>query len=399
MHNRRIPRWAYALILTGLALLGSRLLPLPLASAVYTNAGSLYLNEALFSPGLAPAAQWDRMVRAGRSFTSALAWDPRNDCALYHLGVLYTLWHDAPSATRALSQAVALNPASPRIHLALGHALAAQGQEERATREWRAAGAAWYFLRQGITLAQEGDHAGALIQYQQALAIDPHLADGYYRLGRALSALGQREEAVAAFESAAGLESQTSPRRYLLQGEVNVARGQWTAALAAFGRAAELAPRDPVPRYRMGWVLYHHLDDPDAAILQFQSSLALDPEHTLSRIALGRVYQEQGDCDQAARWLAPLLSPDAKGGTAGEAHALVGSCMLQQGRTEESLPSLERAVALVPASVQYHLTLAAAYSQARRYHDAIEEYLRVLDSQPDNTEAQRALEELGWYEP
>jgi tetratricopeptide (TPR) repeat protein len=71
---------------------------------------------------------------------------------------------------------------------------------------------------------------------------------------------------------------------------------------------------------------------------------------------------------------------------------------LQQGRGDEGLWHLEQALALTPDSVPYTLALAQAYSQAGRYHDAIEMYLQVLELQPDNAPAQQLLEELGWFE-
>lgn len=250
----------------------------------------------------------------------------------------------------------------------------------------------------GLKLAGAGEHQAAVEQYRRALAIDPHLGAGYYYLGRALSALGRREEALAALESAAALEPPQSPRRYLLRAEVHVARQEWSAALAAFGQAAELVPEDPVPHYRLGWVLAHELEDAEAATAHFQWALQLDPDYVPPRLALARLYAEREECDQAADWLAPLLAPDAGEGLVGQAHTLLGQCLLQQGREREGLGHLEQAAALHPESVPYLVALARGYVQAARYHDAIEIYLRALELDPGNAQARQALEELGWFE-
>ena len=66
-------------------------------------------------------------------------------------------------------------------------------------------------------------------------------------------------------------------------------------------------------------------------------------------------------------------------------------------RVPEALYHLEQALALKPDSVSYRLALAQGYSQAGRYHDAIDLYLWVLELQPENGQAQQALEELGWF--
>lgn len=413
------------LILTLLGLLILWLLHPWIATVVYNNVGSVLLNRALLALTLAPEDRMTYAVQAGQSFQNALAWDTHNSQAHYNLGTLYDFLGDRPSATRAWSQAATQNTHDTCARFALGKALAAQGYEERAIQEWRAAGAAIYFVKQGLGSTYEGDYAGAIEQYERALAIDPNLSEGYYYLGRALSALGRREEALTALESAAELQPPSFPHRYLLWGEVHIARGEWTAALAALGRAATLAPWDPLPHYRMGWVLSEKLGDRESAIVHFQQALRRDPGYTPARLSLGRLYAEPaGDgqqatsfenCDEAARWLSPLLlpldeplAPYDSGGestsqsvearSARQAHTLVGGCLLRQGREEEALPHLERALALNPDSVDAHLILAQAYVQAHLYREAIDVYRQVLVLQPDNDQARQSLEALGWFE-
>jgi len=413
------------LILTVLGLLILWLLRPWIATAIYNNVGSVLLNRALLALTLAPEDRTAYALQAGQSFQNALAWDIHNSQAYYNLGTLYDFLGAPPSAMRAWSQAVALNTYDTCAHFALGKALAAQGYEEQAIQEWRAADAAIYFVNQGRALTYEGDYTGAIEEYERALAIDPNLPEGYYYLGRALSALGRREEALTALESAAQLES-SLPHRYLLWGEIHVARGEWTAALAALGRAATLAPWDPVPCYRMGWVLSEKVGDQESAIVHLQQALQRDPGYTAARLALGRVYAEPAaadgqratsleDCDEAARWLSPLLLPpdeplvsyDGGGEStsqsvearlAEQAHTLLGRCLLRQGREQEALPHLERALALNPDAVSAHLILAQAYVQAHRYHQAIDVYRQVLVLQPDNDQARQSLQALGWFE-
>lgn len=395
-------RLGHVLIVAGLALLLLWPLRTTIATVVYNNAGSVLLNRALLAPNLDSEARTEEAVRAGRAFHAALAWDPLDGQAYYNLAAVYALWQDTPSAERAVSRAAALAPRDVEARFAFGQALAAHGQEARAVAEWRAAGAAEYFVNRGLVLAGAGDGAGAVEQYERALAIVPDLADGYYYLGRALNGLGKQEESLAALESAAALEPPSSPRRYLLRAEVRIARQEWPAALENLGQAARLSPLDPAPHYRMGWVL-EKLEDDAAAISHYQQALQINPAYVPPRLALGRLYGEQEACDEAARWLAPFLSqlPSRSdgGGRGGEAaHTLVGQCLLRQGRENEGLAHLEQALALDPASVPYTLALAQGYSQAGRYHDAIETYLRVLKLQPENSQAQQALEELVWFE-
>ena len=131
---------------------------------------------------------------------------------------------------RALSRAAVLSPGDVCARFRLGQSLAAQGQELRAIQEWRAADAVEFFLTYGQALSDERDHAGAVVQYERALAIAPDMPEAYYYLGRALAALGQKEEALIALERAVAREPLSSPKRYLVQSEINVAREEWGAA-------------------------------------------------------------------------------------------------------------------------------------------------------------------------
>jgi tetratricopeptide (TPR) repeat protein len=392
-----------ASILLGLSLLALEFVHPLVASVVYNNVGSIRLNRALLAPGLEAEGKVDCAVRAGRSFESALAWDPLNGQAYYNLAAVYDLWQDGPSAARALSRAAVLSPADVCARFRFGQVLAAQGQERRAIQEWRAAGAADFFVGRGQALAGEGDLIGAIVQYERVLDIEPGMAEAYYHIGRALSALGQKEEAIAAFEWAVAHEPPMSPQRYLLQAEIHAARGEWTAALAALGQAAEFSPGDPAPIYRQGELLWDELGDEEAAAARFQQALEIDPYHAASRLALGQLYGERGECEEAARWLAPLLSSDGAArfgsGQAGSAHTLLAACLLARGRADEAISHLEQAVALNPGSVGYLLRLAEGYREAGRYGDAIGAYRRVLELSPENAQARRALEELGWLEP
>jgi tetratricopeptide (TPR) repeat protein len=389
------------LVVIGLGLLMVWPLRLVLASAVHNNIGSILLNRALLAPDQEPEERVNRAVQAGRSYQAALAWDPLNGQAYYNLSTVYDLWDDQPSVARAVSRAAMLRPNDISARFRFGQTLAAQGYESdtRTIQEWQAAEASGYFLIQGLVLVSAGDYAGGVEQYRRALVIDPDEPDGYYLLGRTLNRLGQREEALAALESAAALEPSSSSRRHLLRAEVFVARGEWEAALAALSEAVRVAPGDPVPHYRMAWLYDQELEDKESAIAHLQWALRLDPNYAGARLALARIYGEQATCDEAALLLAPYLFPDAHIQLASQAHVLLGECLLRRGQEDEGLMHLEQAQTLVPERVAPLLVLAQGYSQTGHLHEATEVYLRVLELEPENSRARRALEELGWFGP
>jgi tetratricopeptide (TPR) repeat protein len=375
-----------------------------IATAIEVNLGSLALNHALLTPDLTPADRQAWATKAGRRFETALAWDPLNDSAYAGLAVAYGVWEDGPSVAQAASRAAALNPGDAIAHFRNGQALAALGSEQRAIEEWQAAGAAEYFVNEGLALALSGDNVGAVAQYRRALAVDPSVPDCAYHLAQALVALGRHSEAIEVLEAGAALAPVSSARYHLLQGQAHVMRGEWVAALIAFEAAATLDLASAEPIFQQGRVLEQGIGDPEDATKLYQLALEREPDHTASRLALARLLGELGDCRRAASWLEPMLArsdADARreGRVAAQTWALVGACLVDAGRPEDALPFLERAAVVMPTSVRYRLDLGRAHSLAGRYADAIDAYVDALGLDPDNTEAHGALEELGWREP
>ncbi len=405
-HNPRQARpWAALLVRAGVLLTLVVLLLISwwpsLMAVVQNNLGSLALNRALLAPDLSGEEELTYAVRAGHRFRAALAWDPLIGEAYQNLATIYDVWQDLPSAARALSRAAALLPRDAITQLKHGLALARRGQEVQAIEAWQAAGAATYFLQRGQTLAGRGDLEGALEQYQWAAVIGPDQPEAHLRLGQALSRLGRKEEALAAFDAATEADKGSSERPHLLQAEIHVARGEWTAALAAYRNAAELSPEDPEPHYRRGWLLSQKLEEDGAAITCFRQALEVDPEHEPSRRALAQLEAQRGACDAAATWLEPLLRrpEDDRGAREGaeeasRLHVLLGTCLVKQGRRSAALHHLEQAQALEPEKPSTLLQLGEAYARAGRYEGAIDVYLQVLEIAPDNQEARQALEAL-----
>jgi tetratricopeptide (TPR) repeat protein len=387
-------------LLSVLALAGAILLLLlfraPLASIALNNYGSILLNRALLTPDLGPDERTELGTRAGGAFAAAAAWSPASPLPYFNLAAMHSHWGDGPSAARALARAVGLSPDDISARFAYGEALAAIGDEPGAREEWRAAQAEAYFITLARLLAQEGDSAGALTAAQRAVAVAPNSPDAYERLGQTLAAVGRRDEAISALEQAAALEPEGSARRYVLQAEVHTARQEWVAALTAYGRAAALDPADPAPHHRMGNLLQRELDDVQGAIDRYRWALALEPGYSPSRLALGRLYGEGGDCQAAIEWLMPLFEPEAGEAATALAHFQTGSCLTASGRPNEGIPHLQRAAALRAESSTYLRALAKAYGQAGMVGEAIEAWLRLLEMSPGDGEAERALGELGW---
>lgn len=120
-------------------------------------------------------------------------------------------------------------------------AVAADGiaEEKELTSKARA------LVGNAVDLANEGDHQGAIVLLDQAIAIEPNLAQAHFEHGMALLELGRDDEAAAPLDRALAIDADFPGAR---QWRAIVARDQGDHALAASLRIAELRSEQNSPR-------------------------------------------------------------------------------------------------------------------------------------------------------
>jgi predicted TPR repeat methyltransferase len=178
-----------------------------------------------------------RLAEALDSYERALGINPALADAWCHRAIaLHDLGRHADAVASA-EQAVAARPAYADAYVALGHALQALDRHADSVAAYDRAlalapqAATW--CARGAALKKSGDLAGALHSYAKALALRPDYALAVHYRANALRALGQRDEAVAAYRRALALGADADEIRF---------------ALAALGEAEqpETAPADYV---------------------------------------------------------------------------------------------------------------------------------------------------------
>lgn len=111
--------------------------------------------------------------------------------------------------------------------------------------------------------------------------------------------------------------------------------------------AVRLAPRTAEIHQALGWYYYHGLRDYGRALGEFARVLKLQPNNALARASMAWVQRRQG------KW-------------------------------GEAISGLETAVVLDPRDVWYKYELGYTYFFCRRYEDAISQFEKVIDLQPDH---------------
>jgi tetratricopeptide (TPR) repeat protein len=164
-------------------------------------------------------------------------------------------------------------------------------------------------LEKGKEMYRNDQDAEAVLAFQEAIRLDPDLAEAHFRLGLGYESLGKREEAEAQYKKAVAaykkyLETNDNdPEAYYDLGQTYAGLGQYSDAIRQYREATKLKEDDPDIYYDLG-VAHTKLAQYDAAAVAFSKSLEIDPDYYraqdglteakegIKRIRTGRKHQE-----------------------------------------------------------------------------------------------------------
>ena len=170
-------------------------------------------------------------------------------------------------------------------------------------------GRARELLERGRELYFNDQDAEAVQAFQEAVKLDPDLAEAHFRLGLGYEALGKREEAETEYKKAVEtykkyLEAnENDAEAHYDLGQTYANLGQYSEAIREYRVATKLKEDDPDIYYDLG-VAHTKLAQYDAAAVAFSKSLEIDPDNYraqdgldeakegIKRIRAGRKHQE-----------------------------------------------------------------------------------------------------------
>jgi len=217
-----------------------------------------------------------------------------------------------------------------------------------------------YFHR-GLKACEMGEYDRAAIDFRRFLSIEPDRADAWYMLGLCLTNTGKADEAIHAFEQAAGLRPGMDDAQIALS-EYYRLRGDLRGALA---RAEIAIAEDPVPA--RAWVAHAEaklaLGDRKEAIHSLQRAVELDSERVDVLLLLGDLY---------------LASTAGSGG--GRYRGLARTRFESAERLAREQLFLDR------ADRAAKLWLARALAGLGEHEEAVEALLELIEAEPENSE-------------
>jgi Flp pilus assembly protein TadD len=291
----------------------------------------------------------------------------------------------------------------------------------------------------------KNDFEAAILPLQKFLAEQPDIAYAHFQLAYAYTALKRVDDAQSEYERATALDPKMS-EAYLNLG-ILLSQKDPAAAAAALRKAVDLLPSQSRPRFLLGYALERSGDTPGAAA-SFEAALHLDPRDLETTVHLGNIYLglkryseaeakfrgaleiqpnsphallglaqsldaqkkpeaadayanylavQKNDAPARARLvhflvdqqqydsaLAELDRADAGQPPSLDSLRLRADIQIAQKKWDDSIVTLQRAVALAPNDAQLHGGLGRIYLQKRDFVPAEKELKSALQIDKDN---------------
>jgi len=167
------------------------------------------------------------------------------------------------------------------------------------------------YLSKGRDLYRNDEDAQAIEAFQQAIKLNPELAEAHFRLGLSYDALGQEQEAENAYKIAIETykkylgreENEEDAEAHYNLGQTYAGLHLYSEAVREYRQATRIKPDDAAIYYDLGLALMR-LAQYDEAAAAFSKSLELDPQNYraedslaearegVARIRTGKKHQE-----------------------------------------------------------------------------------------------------------
>lgn len=186
--------------------------------ALRLDAGAAAAHTLL---GIILASRGGADMEAGEALSQAIALDPASFDAQFYLGRVQYALRDFSSAAKSLRAAVNLNQKHPEARFFLGTTLEAAGESDAALIEYQRLveidpNSAIGQVGLGALQVKQGKIDEAITILRRALSLDPKIFEAHWALGRALMLAERFPEAIESLKSAVALLPDRADAHYQL---------------------------------------------------------------------------------------------------------------------------------------------------------------------------------------
>ena len=238
-----------------------------------------------------------------------------------------------------------------------------------------------YYLR-GNEKFKQGDYAGAILDWDEAIQLKPDFAEAYNNRGLAKHELGDSFSALADYENAIRLKPELSVV-YNNRGLAKGALGELHAAVADYDIAIQLKNDDAVVYKNRGYTK-DKLGEKEAALADYNIAIQLKPNFAEAYNDRGYTKDKLGEKEAALADynIAIQLKPNFA-----EAYNNRGFAKYELGDSFSALADYENAIRLKPDFPHIYNNRGLVKTNFNQHVDAIKDYNIAIRLKPDYADA------------
>jgi tetratricopeptide (TPR) repeat protein len=230
----------------------------------------------------------------------------------------------------------------------------------------------------GLVAGSVGKRDEEIRLIQQAIAINPAVADYHSNLGNALREEGKLNEAIAAHRAAVAIKPDYAEARYNLANALATA-GRTIEAIEEYRRTIELKPSLAEPYNNLGNALFAS-GKIDEAIAACREAIARKADYPEAHFNLGVALQARNEMTAA---VASLKRAIALRGDFADAYYNLGNVLHDCDELEPAIEAYRKAIELKSDFAECWSNLGIALRDAGRLEESDAAYLRALEIKPD----------------
>jgi tetratricopeptide (TPR) repeat protein len=242
------------------------------------------------------------------------------------------------------------------------------------------------YLASGDKYFKAGQFNEAILQYRNAVQLNPRLAKAHFQLAQAFLAMQSFQPAYKELQRTVDLEPGNAEAQ-LQFASILIASKKFDEAKVAAEKVLATAPDNARAHAILGDRLAL-TGDPAGAIAKFQTAIKMDPQRVESYSSLAAVYMSRGQVSDAESVYKQAAQSNAR---SVQARVNLGSFYLSQRKFAQAEAEMSAASKLSPRDPHPRLMLANAYAAEGSLAEAERVCAQLKAVAPDDPRAYRAL--------
>lgn len=238
------------------------------------------------------------------------------------------------------------------------------------------------FNWRGRCFSELGNHEQAIIDYSEAIRLNPDSIKGYFNRANAYNELGDSDAALRDINDVLKI-SPNFAEAYFHRSRIYDSLGETKLAYADVDRAISIDPAITKYHYVKGIICFS-LERYQDAVSSFSKAL----QFTDDSFQLSDLLQKRALCHLALRKMDAAAEDFEKslseGGDAVECNYYLGYLYVETGDFVRALSHLDESLRLQPDHIESHFSRGVALKQMERHLEAIDDMTYVISREPDH---------------